>query len=205
MQQHIVGRAIVEEFRRRLDLFRRAHAGRDDQRLAGGSELGQQRKIGEVGGSDLVGLDAKRLQHRDARGVPGRAEILNAFGCAIGRYAALLVGRKSEAAQQVEGIFDREIVVLPGQAGSAVDLVQLAHLEFGAIGTGGDRRIDQRDRAIEIAIMVVADFRDDVARLAVADRSAADPECRGWLGRTHQDLLDFCGRTGSASRKGFCR
>ena len=159
MQQHIRRRAVVEEFRRGPDFLRRAHAGRDDQRLAGRGELGQQRQVGQVGGGDLVGLNPERLQRRDAGCIPGRAEILNALRGAIGRDAALLLGGQLEAAQQVEGVFDGEVVVFAGQAGGAIDLVQLAHLEFRAIGAGRDRGVDQRDGAIEVAVMVVADLR----------------------------------------------
>ena len=97
---------------------------------------------------------------------------------AIGRDAALLLGRQLEAAQQVERVFDGEVVVLAGKAGGAVDLVQLAHLEFGAIRAGSDRGVDQRDGAIEIAVMVVADFRNDEARMAIADRTVADLQRR---------------------------
>ena len=174
MQQHIRRRAVVEEFRRGPDFIRRAHAGRDDQRLAGRGEFREQGQVGQIGGGDLVGLDAERLQRRDARRVPGRAEVLDVLRGAIGRDAALLLGRQFEAAQQVERVFDGEVVVLAGKAGGAIDLVQLAHLEFGAIRAGGDRGIDQRDGAIEIAVMVVADFRDDITRLAVADQAVCD-------------------------------
>ena len=90
---------------------------------------------------------------------------------AIGRQRRCCSVRQLEAAQQVERVFDREIVVLAGEARGAVDLVELAHLELGAVGAGGDRGVDQRDGAVEIAVVVVADFGDDEARLAVADRT----------------------------------
>ena len=179
MQQHVMRRAVVEEFRRGPNFIRRAHAGRDDQRLAGRGQFCQQGQVGQVGGGDLVGLNPERLQRRDARRIPGRAEVLDVLRGAIGRHAALLLGGQLEAAQQVEGVFDGEVVVLSGKARGAVDLVQLAHLEFGAIRAGCDRGVDQRDGAIEIAVMVVADFRNDIARLTVADRTMADPDrCR---------------------------
>src|SRR5690349_18740217 len=83
-------------------------------------------------------------------------------------------GRLVKSAQQVERVFDGEVVVLAGKAGGAIDLVQLAHLKFRAICAGGDRGIDQRDRAIEIAVMIVADFRDDEARMVVSDQPVCD-------------------------------
>ena len=179
MQQHVRRRAVVEEFRRGANFIRRAHAGRDDQRLAGRGQFRQQGQVGQVGGGDLVGLNPERLQRCDARCIPGRAEVLDVLRGAIGRHAALLLGGQLEAAQQVERVLDGEVVVLSGKARGAVDLVQLAHLEFGAIRAGCDRGVDQRDGAIEIAVMVVADFRNDIARLAVADRTIADPDrCR---------------------------
>ena len=176
MQQHVRRRAVVEEFRRGANFIRRAHAGRDDQRLAGRGQFRQQGQVGQVGGGDLVGLNPERLQRRDAGCVPGRAEVLDVLRGAIGRHAALLLGGQLEAAQQVEGVFDGEVVVLTGKARGAVDLVQLAHLEFGAIRAGCDRGVHQRDGAIEIAVMVVADFGNDIAWLAGADRAMADPD-----------------------------
>ena len=189
MQQHIASRAIIEKPGGGADFFGRTHAGRDDQGLSGGGEAGQQRKVGEVGGGDLVGLDAERLQCGNAGRVPRRAEIANAFRRAIRRDAALLVGGQFEAAQQVEGVFDGEVVVLSGQAGSTIDLVKLAHLELGAIGAGGCRRIDQHHRAIEVAIMVVADFGNDEAGLAVANHTIANPDASCLVGGEHQVVL----------------
>ena len=122
MQQHVRDRANIEKFRSGPNLLGRAHTGRDDERLSGRSEFRQQRKIGQIGGGDLVGLDAERLQRCNAARIPWRAEVLNPFRRAIRRDAALLVGGQLEAAQQVEGVFDGKVVILPGQAGGAVDL-----------------------------------------------------------------------------------
>ena len=174
MQQHIRRRAIVEEFCRGLDLLRRAHAGRDHERLSGRGELGQQRQIGQVGGGDLVSPDSERFQRCDAGCIPRCAEVLNALRGAIGRDAALLIGGQFEAAQQIEGVFDREVVVLSRQAGGAIDFVELAHLEFRAIGACRDGGIDQRNRPIVIAVVVVADLGNDEARLTLAKRAVAD-------------------------------
>lgn len=106
----------------------------------------------------------------------GRAEILDALGCTIFGDLLLLRRRKLEAAQQIERVFDREVVVLSGQARGAIDLVELAHLEFGAVGPSGNRGIDQRNGAIEVAIVVVADLGNDVAGLAVAEEAVADAD-----------------------------
>ena len=207
MQQHVGSRAIIEELGGGADFVGRAHAGGDDQGLSGGGEARQQRKVGEVGGGDLVGLDAERLQRGNAGRVPRRAEIANAFRRAIGRDAALLVGGQFEAAQQVEGVFDGEVVVFSGQAGSAIDLVKLAHLELGAIGAGGYRRIDQHHRAIEVAIMVVADFGNDEARLAVANHAIADPDESGLVRWRASGSFRFAKRADNdqrAERKQMC-
>ena len=208
MQQHIGSRAIIEEFGGGADFLGRAHAGRDDQGLSGGGEAGQQRKVGEIGGGDLVGLDAERLQRGNAGRVPRRAEIANAFRRAIDRNAALLVGRQFEAAQQIEGVFDGEVVIFSGQAGGAVDFVELAHLELGAIGTGGDGRIDQRHGAIEVAIMVVADFGNDEARLALANHPIADFQRSLWFPGSesivHRGRLPSVRESRPRTERAFC-
>src|SRR6185312_17350334 len=105
-----------------LDLGGRAHAGRDDQRLLGRGQPCEQGKIGQVGGGNLVGLHAEGLEHGNACRIPWRAEILNALRGAVVGNLALLIGGELETAQKVECIFDREVVILSGEGGGAVDL-----------------------------------------------------------------------------------
>ena len=111
----------------------------------------------------------------------------------MGRHAALLLGGQLEAAQQIERVLDGEVVVLSGKTRGAVDLVQFAHLELGAVRTGCNRGIDQRDGAIEIAIMVVADFGDDKTWMIISDRAV------GNLQRPFQILFIHC-----AGAPSFC-
>jgi len=68
-------------------------------------------------------------------------------------------------------------------------LVEIAHLEFRTIGACHDRGIDERDRTIEVAIMIVADLRYHVTWLSVADRTVADPDGGRLAGRIHSVLL----------------
>jgi len=86
----------------------------------------------------------------------------------------MLIRAELETPKQIDRVLDRQIFIRARQAGCAVDGVKRAHLELGAIGAAGDRRIDQRDCTIEVAVMIIADLGDDKYRMPGSDHALCD-------------------------------
>ena len=101
VEQDELGSPLLKEMDCGLDFLTGAHPCRQNQWFASLAELIDQRQIGQIGRSDLVGGYSKRLQNRNAALIPRGAKIENAFFLAIIRKKALFFDTQFKAFQQI--------------------------------------------------------------------------------------------------------
>jgi hypothetical protein len=74
---------------------------------------------------------------------------------------AMLINAQFKSAEQVYDVFGTKVIAALAQAAMPIHLVQMAHLELGAIGTGFTSFIDHHDGTVEATVVVIADLGDD--------------------------------------------
>jgi hypothetical protein len=106
--------------------------------------------------------------------------------------AVEVVHAQVEAGQQVERILCAQILAgIVRVALRGIEAGHVAHLELGAIGPGLCGQIDQAAAQFDIAVMVVADFGDDVAGVARPDQAPVDGKFGLALTRDGNQVLVF--------------
>ena len=180
VQQHELRPAALEQLDRLTHLRFRRHAGRADQRFARARQMAEQIVIGQVSRGDLVGWEPVLLQLVHARGIPGCTQ-RNEPPCpaVIKRREERFVG-ELESAQQVQGVLGTEVL----RRIIALDLIavehgHVAHLELRAVRTGLGREIDELQRFVETAVVVVADLGNDEGRPLLVDDAIANANTTG--------------------------
>lgn len=106
--------------------------------------------------------------------------------------AVKVVHAQVEAGEQVERILRAQILAgVVRVALRGIEAGHVAHLELGAIGPGLRGQIDQATAQFDIAVMVVADFGDDVAGVARPDQAPVDGKFGLALTRDGDQVLVF--------------
>ena len=200
LEQHQLGAAgIVGGAYGVVEFAEAGHAGGDDQGLAGGGGLLDQRQVVVFEAGDLVGRGAEILQEVDGGFVKGRAE--------------------ADQAQLAGALHDRA-VPLPGGVGLLVEVVQVlagpegigiadlkapaAHVErhrVGGVGLQLDRvgsrlgcSLHDRQGPLQALVVVAAHLGDHKGGMVWADGAAGDFDRHG-AGNSETSLLGVIGTT----------
>src|SRR3569623_271456 len=104
--------------------------------------------------------------------IPWRAQIKDSLLCAILSQTFVFFDTQLKPVQQVDDIFSAEIFTIFGQTALPIDLVQMAHLKFGAIGPGRTSEIHHLHGALNAAVLVVPDFCNDKGATSADVKSA---------------------------------
>ena len=171
-----------------IDLFDGAHTGGKDDRLALGAGVAQQMVVGERRRRDLVAGRIELVDEVDRFLVPAGGEPRHLDFAAVAVDQAVLVVTEFQAALEVaiggsEGAFPRL-----RQLFRRVHYIDRALLELDRVAAGRHRHADEPPGQIDVAVVVDADFGDDVARMAVANHFVADRNF-GDIGVALHDVL----------------
>jgi hypothetical protein len=139
----------------------------------------EERRALQVAGRDLVGRHVEGGEEVGTRDVEGRREEVHAelarvflqrlvlVEAELQEFAVLAVGRAEAVLVVVRPVVRRGCIKPP-----VVALLQLDCVRAGEL-----RLAEQLSRLVEAALMVVSDFRNDIALRLVADLVTADSEC----------------------------
>ena len=166
-------------------------ANADNQRLAELRDLFDQRDVFQIAGRDFVERHVELREKIGAREIERRGEkIQPQFLRELLQFHILLFPKLEELAvlaisrAEAVRIFIRHVESL-----ACVERTVVALLQFHRVAAGVLGRAEKRDGLRHFALMVVADFGDDVAVAVVADGEIADGEgagrhglvaCIGW-------------------------
>ncbi|MNV50573.1 hypothetical protein D3C71_1425910 [compost metagenome] len=166
MQQRERRAQRVELFDCTDDFVLEGHAGRQDQRLAQAGSLGDQVGVAQIGRSNFQGRHIERRQGIDARLIPRGAQVGNALLRTIGAHLAVLVEAQLDLVQQILDVLHTQVFGARTIGLAPVQGLAVAQLKLDAVGARRDRGIHQLPGQCHRAVMVVADFGDDVYALA---------------------------------------
>src|SRR4051812_6426607 len=176
LQQRDLRVDLTERLVAAADVVERRAASRDDRRLAERGDVAQQGRVDDVGRGDLVGRHVELGQEVGGADVEGGGEEGDADALGVGD--ELLVGLAAElqrlAVRAVRG--PERVLVLVGL------VVHLARVERGVVALlrlDGVRPraaglVDEVHRLVDVALVVVADLRDDVGLGVIADLATID-------------------------------
>ncbi len=148
-----------------------------DDGLAGRADVAEQMVVGERGRGDLMDRRVEGFDEVDGGLVPGRDEPVDFDGLAEGGDLGVVFLLEFEAVFEVavggsEGIFAGF-----GEFVGGVDDIDGSLLELDSVAACGDGDADEPFGKVDVAVMVDADFCDDVAGLTIAHQFVSDLQC----------------------------
>src|SRR5438309_6559686 len=163
---------------RALDVLQRAAAGREEHGLAELRDVSLQRRVLQITRGELVRRHVELREKIRAFEVPGGREERDAELACITLKLAVVVGAELQrlpvlAVRRAE----RELVVVRlFVVGARVERAVRALLQLDRIRAPLVRGLDELLRLLELALVVVTDLRDHVARRFVVNFHAFDRE-----------------------------
>src|SRR5690606_32780964 len=178
-------------------------ARRDDHRLAEAGDVLQQRRALQVARGDLVGRNAERLEEVGAGEVEGGGEEVDAELRGIRLQLAVLVQSELEelAVFAVCGAEAVLVVVRLLVGGARIEAAVVALLQLYRVRPRQLGLAKELTRLVQAALVVVADFRDDVAGRVIADLVRADSEGACHLSTPGHRPAGAAGRPDSGFKK----
>ena len=136
----------------------------------------QQLVVRQISGRNLVGRHSIALERVHADCVPGRTQRLQTPSATVIESTKQVVVRELESTQQVERVLGAEVFSRVVASDVAVQGRHVPHLELRTVGAGFDGQVDQAERFLETAIVIVADLRDHECGSSLVDEALADAD-----------------------------
>ena len=166
----------TEDVHGMIDLFERAHAGREHDRAACVAHASKKFVVGQRGRGDLVAGWTELIHEVHRPFVPaGREPSYAEFGAVTGDLR-VLEQTELEAALQVAVGRSERILAWPRQFLRGVDDFDRPLLELDGVAACPDCRVDQLLGDIERPVVVDAYFGNDVALLAIANGGVSNSD-----------------------------
>ena len=170
----------LEPLHRTQHLAHGRGAGRDDHGPTGGDERIQQRSVDDVGACGLQRVPGQTHGLFDESDAEAGDDGVNAADQRSLHHRAHLRDAQFQASEHLQRVGLAGLLLIAGQARSpAHEQLGPEQLELDGVGAGVGRGVDHRHGAVDRAVVIHAQFGDDVRLGLMRDHTVSDAHADG--------------------------